>query len=262
MFDWGLFFVLVGMGMFGAIALIPYGLALSGKKLEDLPFSRNKMIALTLLQSAVLLAVMVGVGLLAAGAVSLELPVLRGLLAGEAVLSLLVAIAPLAVIAGVLSAALVLALEFGVFRPRLPESMKADNQTATAWQGFLASFYGGINEEIMMRLLVMSGSVWLFSRLNNGVLEDAIFWTAIVLAAVLFGIGHLPATARLAPLTPLLIVRALLLNGIVGIVAGFLFWRYGLESAMIAHFSADIILHVLPVLFMKNRDLTTAVQNS
>jgi hypothetical protein len=35
------------------------------------------------------------------------------------------------------------------------------------------------------------------------------------------------------------------LNGIGGIVFGWLYWRNGLESAMTAHFSADIVVHVM-----------------
>jgi membrane protease YdiL (CAAX protease family) len=160
----------------------------------------------------------------------------------------------------VLAGVLIVGLDVVIFQPRMPESMIAAGRKATAWHSLLASFYGGINEEILLRLFAVSGIA--LSRINNGVATELIFWAAIVLAAILFGIGHLPATARLAPLTPLLIVRALLLNGIAGILAGYLYWRYGLETAMIAHFSADIVLHVLPPLFVKNRDLTSAVQGS
>ena len=42
-----------------------------------------------------------------------------------------------------------------------------------------------------------------------------------------------------------MITRALLLNGIGGIVFGWLYWKRGLLAAMLAHFSADIVLHVV-----------------
>jgi len=35
------------------------------------------------------------------------------------------------------------------------------------------------------------------------------------------------------------------LNGIGGIIFGWLYWKKGLESAMISHFSADIVLQVI-----------------
>jgi len=49
-------------------------------------------------------------------------------------------------------------------------------------------------------------------------------------------------------LNPLFITRALLLNGLGGLAFGWLYWKQGLESAMIAHFSADIVLHVITTL--------------
>jgi membrane protease YdiL (CAAX protease family) len=70
----------------------------------------------------------------------------------------------------------------------------------------LASFYGGISEEVMLRLFVMSLLAWLgsfISRTAEGKPTSAVFWISNILAAVLFGLGHLPATAMLIPLTPL-----------------------------------------------------------
>jgi len=58
-----------------------------------------------------------------------------------------------------------------------------------------------------------------------------------------FGLGHLPATAAIMPLPPELVARALVLNGIPGLVFGVLYRGNGLESAMLAHFSTDIVLH-------------------
>ena len=120
--------------------------------------------------------------------------------------------------------------------------------TPTWWQGLLASFYGGFDEEILLRLCVMSFLAWLgrfVSKTAQGTPTVAVFWVANVLAAILFGLGHLPATAALLPITPLVVLRAVILNGIVGIAAGYLYFTRGLESAILCHFSADIVLHVL-----------------
>jgi membrane protease YdiL (CAAX protease family) len=71
-----------------------------------------------------------------------------------------------------------------------------------------------------------------------------VFWVANIVAAILFGLGHLPVTAHLVPLTSVVVARAVVLNGIVGLVAGTLFWRRGIEMAILCHFSADVVLHV------------------
>jgi membrane protease YdiL (CAAX protease family) len=38
------------------------------------------------------------------------------------------------------------------------------------------------------------------------------------------------------------------LNGLAGLAFGYLYWTRGLESAMLAHFTADLVLHVLLVI--------------
>jgi len=114
-----------------------------------------------------------------------------------------------------------------------------------AWRGGLASFYGGIVEEVECRLLLVSLFVWLLARLNRRQTQPWMFVVAIALAALLFGAGHLPAAFAIGMAhTPLLIGRIVLLNALVGLVTGTLFWKYGLEHAIVAHFCADLMLHV------------------
>jgi hypothetical protein len=48
----------------------------------------------------------------------------------------------------------------------------------------------------------------------------------------------------------MVVTRALLLNGIPGVVCGYLYMRYGLEAAMLSHFSLDILLHLIAPPFM------------
>jgi len=69
---------------------------------------------------------------------------------------------------------------------------------------------------------------------------------ANILAASLFGLGHLPAAAAAGlPVDALVVSCAVVLNRFLGLGFGWLPFAYGLESAMLAHFSADLILHVV-----------------
>jgi len=107
---------------------------------------------------------------------------------------------------------------------------------------------GGINEKVLLRLFMMSLLAWLgyfISHTPEGKSIVAVFWIANVLAAVLFGLGHLPATSLLLPMTPLVVLRAVVLNASVVFVFSYLDFTRGLESAMLSHFSADIVLHVI-----------------
>lgn len=67
-------------------------------------------------------------------------------------------------------------------------------------------------------------------------------WAAIVISAILFGIGHLPALAASFGLTPALVVRTVALNAIAGLGLGWLFWRRPLETAMVAHMTFHVVL--------------------
>lgn len=139
-----------------------------------------------------------------------------------------------------------------LIEPALPEALRAANNAEPNWLTSLtAILYGGITEEILMRWGLMSLLVWAgWKLLKQGVAlpSQAIYQGAIVLAAVLFGLLHLPMTAAITPLTPLLIIRALLLNGIAGIAYGWLFWQYSLEAAMLAHASFHAFVFALNVL--------------
>jgi len=77
--------------------------------------------------------------------------------------------------------------------------------------------------------------------------RSAVVWAAIVIAAVLFGLGHLPALAQSVSLTPALIARTVLLNAIAGLLFGWLYWRRSLEAAMVAHASFHVPLVVLSI---------------
>ena len=76
-------------------------------------------------------------------------------------------------------------------------------------------------------------------------MTSAVFWVAIVLLAVLFAVGHLPTLKGLVnEVSPTMLSRTIILNTPIGLTCGWLFWRYGIEAAMLTHFTADIVYHV------------------
>lgn len=246
--NWTLFWVLVGMGMIGAIGIIPYSLAVNRDRMQQAQSSLPMpvMLVVGILQNGLLLALAVWLGLAAAGATGLGAPVLSALLSGQSAGRALFQAVGVAVPAG-LAAGVVLTLIESYFRPRLPQALREMERDVKPWQAVLASFYGGISEEIFLRLFAMSGFAWLLARVwqtNQGMPTDGAIWTANLLAALLFGIGHLPATRAITPLTRVVVVRGLLLNGLGALLFGYLYWRFGLFAAMLAHFTLDLVVHV------------------
>jgi len=93
-----------------------------------------------------------------------------------------------------------------------------------------------------MWLFLVSLLIKLFSILFKSTANKHIFiWIFIIIAAIVYGAGHLLAMASITALTPLVITRTLI-HGIAGIVFGWLYRRKSLAGAMIAHGTADIVL--------------------
>jgi hypothetical protein len=263
-FPWTIFFILLAAGFIGSVAVLPYALSMNPKAMEMLkgntpesgrPGSGEKklpptpvLILLSIVQSLVLVGLSTFLGLLAARQVGLEVPILQALIEGRPVMEKNLEMAPAIILLGLVSGILILALEWYYFLPRIPRKLAKFDAGAAFWKRALACFYGGIVEEILLRLFLMSVLVWLIGlvwKSSDGAPALGAFWLANILAAVLFGAGHLPATSQLVKLTPMVVARALLLNGIPGVAFGYLYMTYGLEAAMLSHFSLDILLHLI-----------------
>lgn len=142
---------------------------------------------------------------------------------------------------GAAAGALVLGMAIGL-EPVVP----AAATPVARWKLLLAPFYGGIAEEVLARLFLMTLIAWLLDRLRRTRESGTppwILWSAIVVSSLLFAAGHLPAALAALGSGPLLIVRTFVLNTIPGMLFGWLYWRRGLEHAMAAHFCADLVLH-------------------
>ena len=253
-------FVLWLLGLVGGILVLPYVASLEPKAIAAAAaryhIAPYQVMALSIAQTAVFLAVAVVVGLWAARKLGLGTPLIAACISHQPAPKNTGWTLLLAVAAGIAAAFAILALERYVFAAipsvaALTHTVRNASSQPAAWQGFLASFYGAFDEEILLRLGMLSLLALVFRTLarmagtdRKAALPSGVFWAANVVAAVLFGLGHLPATAALAPLTPALVLRAVVLNGTAGLVFGALYRRFGLEWAMASHFSADIVLHV------------------
>ena len=119
---------------------------------------------------------------------------------------------------------------------------------------FLGSvIYGGVIEEVMLRLFVMSLIAFVLHKLfwkKQMQTPIAALVLANIVAAILFSAGHLPTTAVLMGLTPMIVFRCFLLNGGIGLLFGWLYRKYGLRYAMIAHGGCHVVSKLIWILFI------------
>jgi len=254
-FNWREFIVLSSAGVVGVVAIIPYSLALQAPVLEKtpLPAPLEVILVVQVIQNALVIAIATGLGLLLATRVGLGAPLLEARLAGRPIGGPLLGLLPPSVGAGAAVGVVIILLDALIFAPAQPQAQATG--VPAPWQGLLAALYGGITEELLLRLFLMSLLAWLLGLVwkeSSGLPgwqarlpARGAFWVANVAAAILFGLGHLPTATVVFGLSLLVVLRIVLLNGLAGVVFGYLYWQRGLEAAMLAHFSADLVLHVL-----------------
>jgi hypothetical protein len=245
--NWRAFWALTAAGLAGTLAVIPAALSAQAELLKDLPIPLWVILPLQTVQNAVLIGVAVCLGLWLGGKVNLGAPLVEAWVSGRGpdVRGRLGRILLPSLVPGLLVAAALIALDEAVFSSRLPPPPGLKAAPTPFWQDLLATLYGGVTEEVLMRLGLLTVFAWLFYKLGrkrDGRPTAGALWGANIVVAVLFGLAHLPATAMVMQITPLVVFRAVVLNGVAGLTFGYLYWRRGLESAMLAHLAADLVL--------------------
>ena len=224
----------------GLIALLPVG--------SDVPPITPVIKILSLIQPAVLLAVAVLAGVALAPRVGLSAPVAEALAAGQRIgPRLRPQLAPGAL--GALIGAASVLLSSAIFRPFF--TADAIERIGT-FQRLIPIptrlLYGGVTEELLLRWGVMTLLVWIVWRVfQKGFTKPTAmcFVVAILFSSVVFGVGHLPvAVMLLGEITAPIVLFVIVANSAFGVVAGYLYWKWGLEAAIIAHMLGHVVLAI------------------
>ncbi|MDX8044458.1 CPBP family intramembrane glutamic endopeptidase [Gracilibacillus sp. S3-1-1] len=240
------------LGAIGIIAIIPYEMTalMNDEVPQSLPNPVPASLVMTInsIIRIIFLFVLVLFGVRLQKRTSLRAPIFEALIYDRKELHISTKWIGISIAITFIGSLVTILLDLFVFTPFITIS-QADTTTMVWWEGLLASLYGGITEELMLRLFVMTLIVWILAKITQKQGSDiprSFYVTGIILATILFGLGHLPATIQLfGELSPILLIRALVLNGMLGLWFGYLYWKKGLEYAIIAHMAADIFIHVL-----------------
>lgn len=248
-----LFLILFALGMAGVLSFLLVDLATlialapAQARAEAPPIAPWAFKILSLIQPTILLAIAVLIGVRLANQVELAAPFVEALAAGQgnAGAALKPQIVP-GIIGGLVGGFAIVAV-FLLFRPLLlPEIVARMTQFTRLLPFPTRVLYGGITEELLLRWGFMTLLVWLAWRLiqrGRGAPSRATFIGAILISSVMFGIGHLPIAIFLFPeQQAVFVVYVILANSLFGLVAGYLYWKKGLESAILAHMVAHVVL--------------------
>jgi hypothetical protein len=127
-----------------------------------------------------------------------------------------------------------------LFEPIVPKNYF---KGISVWQAML---HGGIYEEIIFRWGCMSlilFVIWKVFDKSNLTPGPGLYWISIFLSSIPFSLVHLLNIRRLAiPWVSPATIYLLALNLVAGMVLGWLYWKKGLESAILAHMSGHIVI--------------------
>lgn len=250
-FSGKVYLVVIGLGILTSILSIPLTQSFQAAFLNKPPPTSAWLAVINGFANAVVFG---GLGLLLAGRIGLGMPFVEHWARRLPAPGRFADVVAIAGIAGFGVGGSLLLLDVGVFGRALASMFERFEIDPYALQihpvaGLLGVTSAGVSEETVFRLFVLSLLAWLGALLfadEEGRPKPGVLWTANVLAALAFGAAHLPLAMALGwPLDSMIITRALLLNGIAGLVFGWLYWSYGLESAMLAHFFTGVALYAL-----------------
>ena len=111
--------------------------------------------------------------------------------------------------------------------------------------------YSGVMEEVIYRLFLATLVAWMgYLAIRAFVFEakarQVAQWLGILVAAFFFGLAHVGNVPNVAH--P--IVRAVTVNGILGIALGWIYWQRGLEASILTHMVGIIVLYICVPLVM------------
>ncbi|TPV54832.1 CPBP family intramembrane metalloprotease [Aestuariibacter sp. GS-14] len=115
--------------------------------------------------------------------------------------------------------------------------------------GLLVSVGAAVGEEIWFRFGLMTLLLFIAVKVRKTALTThTIPMMMILLVGLGFGLAHLPSVVAYGAHSGFAVWATIAGNTAVAVLYGWCYWRYGLLSAITAHFSVDVVLHVLPAL--------------
>lgn len=117
----------------------------------------------------------------------------------------------------------------------------------------LSFTYGGVVEEVMLRLFFMSLIIFIIGKIfyKNKTIPIKVFIISNIISALVFALLHLPVTYQLfGSLSIDLILRCIIMNGLFGVAFGYLYRKYGIGYSMLAHLGCHLISKSIWLLFI------------
>ena len=231
------------LGLVGAAIIaaepLPANL-IAGSHVPELAFR-----SFTFINTGLMLAAMIGLGTVAAREVGLYSVFAPQLPTGLRLRRNTLHWAQAAIIVGIVVALAQFAFDFAFWRLVPSAQLLALRHAAqlSAASPLSRLLFQALTDELMLRWGLMSGVLWVLALLfhQKSKPRPSLVWAAIVIVSILSALGEVPALINMLAIDPasVIILRATIVSAVAGIGYGWLYWKYGLEAAILAHVLAQ-----------------------
>ncbi|MGD8405678.1 MAG: ATP-binding cassette domain-containing protein [Anaerolineales bacterium] len=269
--NWKVFFLLVGLVIPAAFAIVPFSLHQINAYSETGNNAPGwQVIVVNALINGLMISALGGIGLVIANHIGLGMPFVESRIKRNPVPFRFRNAIAIGWVAGVGFVVTIQIIQNWIFGPPMLALFEEigykvpEQAVAPPLYGFLAAFSAGITEETIFRLFGLSLLAWLGGLLfqdSDGHPKLVVLWTANILFALVFGAAHLRSAEAMGwPINTLIVTRTLAVNSVAGLVLGWLFWNFGLETAMLAHFFGDVVLYtLLPIIMLQQGESAQSI---
>jgi hypothetical protein len=134
----------------------------------------------------------------------------------------------------------------------LPEGVLGPGlDNPSTFEYFLSSLSAGLTEEIFFRLGLLTFFVWAIRLVvKKPALNTPSLWAGNILVALIFAAAHLPHILTFGSISSDLLFPIVMVSCSASLVMGWLYMRYSLISAIVAHFIVDLVVYVIPRLLI------------
>jgi len=128
-----------------------------------------------------------------------------------------------------------------IFQNWLPEIYQPNFSIPNVKQILSNIFYSGIGQEILLRWGIMTTIIYVLSSRGRD-LNQWVYIIGIVFTAILYGFAQYNSIASLTDFSFILVLRILLLNGLDGILFGWLYYKFHFEAAVLSHVLVNLLV--------------------
>lgn len=244
--------ILLAINILAGLAITPFALLFAQNNPTFPKFPLPLWLAIHGIIYGVMAAIAIPFGLWLGTRVGLDAPVLRKLVRGDASeLNPFRAAWGYALLWGLIGGVAVYAVAKAVPQETIGQNINQEAvkaiTSAPPWIPALASVGAGLSEETQFRYGVMALFVWIGCVITDTNRPGQLnVWLSNILATLPFSAMHIANLVAIGgDITPASLGFIFFGNGLIALGFGWLYWRYGIESAMLSHIAVDIVMKVL-----------------